>query len=120
VGNGDGLVGLALLTNPLRPDAVRKGRPVVFAGLELFPAFLQVFPPLGQAGNRFTSPVSSVNQRRSRDLLECGFHQPCKEMKGVLALELAGSGHGENPLGEALSAIWLVAKAELSPLNSRP
>jgi hypothetical protein len=35
----------------------------------------------------------------------------------IFTLQLAGSGHRENPLGELLSGFRLVAKAQFSPLN---
>jgi hypothetical protein len=37
----------------------------------------------------------------------------------IFPFESTGSGHGENPLGEAFSVLGLVAKTELPPLDRR-
>lgn len=49
MGSGDGVIGLAFLAHPLRPDAVGQMHPVLVPGFEFFPACFQIFSPFGQA-----------------------------------------------------------------------
>ena len=61
-----------------------------------------------------------MQQRRLGHPFECSFHEIGEEVERIFPVELAGSGHGENPLGEAFPVFGLVAKAEFSPLDCRP
>jgi hypothetical protein len=41
-------------------------------------------------------------------------------VKGIGSVKLASASDSENPLGKALPALGLIAKAKLPPLNGRP